>query len=163
MCNQRITSKYPCYALLQLIKQPTFKKSFETQTSLLGLIGYSFESCERKIYKLIKKHSSNLPEIKEKIEEEFGEIDLQHKFIFIQALVSAVCRSCLNSNIGFDESKFKSLCSLLSMYIDGNQLFELVAFIAIKLLQHKLEYQTGKKFFECICFTLDYLNYFFLI
>ena len=118
----------------------------------MGLIGYSFESCEKKIFKKLKEHSPNIPEITKNIGEEFGEIDFQHKFIFIQALVSAVCRSRLNLNI---ESKFKSLCSLLSIYIDGSELFELAAFIAIKLLQHKLEYQKGKKlfeFFDFICY-----------
>ena len=154
MCNQQIKDKTPCHALLQMMKEPKAKKSSETQTSLLGLIGCSFDSCEKRIFKLLKANSSDITDIIEKIEEEFGEIaEFQHKFIFNSALVSAVCRNCLNSNIGLDEVKFRFFCSLLSFYIEGNEYLELTAFLAIKLLQIqprllKLNYSQGKIYFN---------------
>ena len=154
MCNQPIEGKYPCYALLQLIKdpkEPKVKKSFETQTGQSGLIGYSFDSCEKKIFKMLKKNSTNILDLKETIEKEFEFseiIDIHHKSVFISALISAVSRSCLNSKIGFNEAKFKSLCSFLSIYIERDEELELAAILSIKLLQRKLQYSPGKKFFE---------------
>jgi len=70
MCNQPIDGKYPCYAILQLIKEPKVKKSIETQTCQSGLVGSSFDSCQKRIFKLLKKDSSNIPAIIEKIEKE---------------------------------------------------------------------------------------------
>jgi hypothetical protein len=156
MCNQPIDGKYPCYAILQLIKEPKVKKSIETQTCQSGLVGSSFDSCQKRIFKLLKKDSSNIPDIIEKIEKEFEFsqiVDINHKSIFICALVLAVSRSCLNSNVGLDEDKLKSLCSLLKIYIERDEELELAAFLAIRLLQRKLNNSPGKKIFK-----LQYLN-----
>ena len=144
MCNQAITGKCPCYAILQLIKEPIKSNpKSATQTDFIDL-GYSYETCEKKISKLLKKYSLDIPVILENIQIEFGEIDFEHKFIFIHALVSAVCLGCLNQTTGLDELKFINLCSLLSIYIDGNEELEMQAFLAITQLQNKLSYQPGK-------------------
>ena len=97
---------------------------------------------------MLKKTSSNIPDIAEAIEEqfEFSEtVDIHQKALFICALVSAVSRSCLNSKIGFDEAKFKRLSPLLSIYIVDDEELELAAILSIKLLQRKLQYEISKK------------------
>ena len=148
MCNETIEGKCPCYAILQIIKETTKKtqsKTKSTQTGPTQMVNLSFELCEKSLMKIFKKKFINSVFVN-KIEKEFGAIDSQHKFLFIRALVTAVCRSCMNKTSGLDEIKFISLCSLLSVYVNSNQEFELETVFAIKTLQYKKQYQFGKPF-----------------
>ena len=139
--------KVPCYAILQMIKEkPNIKdqrinKSTQTETSLL--VGLSFESCEKKIIEILEKNTINISIILNQIESDFGEIDSLSNFVFIRALVSAVCRSCLDKENGFEEFKFINLCPLLSVFINNIQEYEYDALFAIKALQQEMKYETG--------------------
>jgi hypothetical protein len=146
MCNESIESKYPCYAIIQMIKETSSKNqltSLSTQTGTSQVVSLSFEFCEKRLLKILKKKSANSSIILNKIESEFGHLNAQHMFVFIRALATAVSRSCLNKSTGLDEIKFTNLCSLLSMFINSNQEFEMEAVFALKTLQNKKQYQHG--------------------
>ena len=153
MCNQTIEGKCPSFAILQMIKDPTHKTktaSVNTQIQLNKVINISFDICEKRIYKILKKKSTNCSTIFDKIENELGkfnEIDLQNRFILVSSLASAVCRSCLHKSNGFDEPKFMNLSDLISLSTDSNKDHELDALLAIKSLQEKMRFQPGKRFF----------------
>ena len=115
MCNQPIKGRYLCYAILQMIKELTPKTTANVQTGSLGLVDYSFSSCEKKIYKIIKKNPSSIADIIE--------------------------------------------------------ILELTAFLSIKLLRQKLQYQPDKKFvlffcfsqmFKFLCFFLNFYVFFLI-
>ena len=53
------------------------------------------------------------------------------KFVFIRALVMAVCCSCFSELNQLNETKFIDLCELLSMYIKGNAEHEIEALYAL--------------------------------
>lgn len=101
----------------------------------------STESYERKLYQILEQINLTNEVIFDKIEAEFGEIDCQSK-AFIRALVTAVCRSCLDSNINkLDPQLFKSRTAILTKYINRNEEFELEALFAIQALDHKMQHQ----------------------
>ena len=153
MCNESIESKYPCYAIIQMIKETSSKNqltSLSTQTGTSQVVSLSFEFCEKRLLKILKKKSTNSTIIVNKIEKEFGHLNSQHKFVFIRALVTAICRSCLNKRNGLDEFKFTSLCSLMSMFINSNQEFEMETVFSLKTLQNKKQYQYGNFHFDLI-------------
>ena len=96
---------------------------------------------------------TNLPNetIFDKIETDFGEIDCQSKG-FIRALVTAVCRSCLDVQNKLDPVLFKNRSPVLTKFINRDEEFELEALFAIQALDHKMQHQSG----NC------YLNDFFI-
>ena len=137
MCSQEIVDKTPSFSILQMIKETVIKNCVETQTEISQVISYSFDVCEKRLYKIFKAKTINCEAIFDRIKNEFGEIDCNHKYLFIRCLVSAVCRSCLNNKeIGFNKTKFTNICPVLLKAIDGNEDSELDALLAIKSLQH---------------------------
>ena len=103
----------------------------------------STESYERKLYLILKQTDLLNETIFDKIEAEFGEIDCQSK-AFIRAIVTAVCRSCLDSNNNkLDPQLFKIRSPILTKYINRNEEFELEALFAIQALDHKMQHQPG--------------------
>lgn len=145
MCNLAITDKSPCYALLQIIKEPSAainSTSLSTQTEINQVTGLPFEYCEKKCLEILKQHETfNIQVIFIQIETEFGPICSQYMFVFIRALVTAVCRHCSSESL--DENRFTVYCPLLKMFINGNKYFEIDALLAIQALQQKMQYKLG--------------------
>lgn len=162
MCNQMFIDKIPCYAVIQMMKEPvartpdpdppaeeTIMESENPHDEAMSIEGMylTFESYEKKLFEILDvAGGTNLINemIFEGIESEFGGIDshVQNK-VFIRALVTAVCRFCLETNNILHVARLKSLCSLLSIFINRNQEFEFETFFAIKTFQQKLPNQPG--------------------
>ena len=156
MCSQLFTDKIPCYAVIQMIKQPEAKKE-EVKTEEVKVntdaaisdnyhdgMYLTFESYERNLMEILNAVGNFQNEvIFGEIESEFGGIDGQNK-VFIRALVSAACRCCIDDNdTRLNKVKLSGLCALLSIFISRNQEFEFETFFAIKSVQQKLPNQPG--------------------
>jgi len=100
----------------------------------------STESYERKLFQILQPTTLQNEVIFDKIESEFGEIDCQSK-AFIRALVTAVCRSCLDANNKLDHIRFKNRSSILTKFINRKEEYELEALFAIQALDHKMQHQ----------------------
>lgn len=75
-----------------------------TQTESSQIVDISFELCEKRLFEIlnftIQQDSPNSNSILNNIELELGEVKWQSKFVFIRALVTAVCRCCLYETSG---------------------------------------------------------------
>jgi len=132
-----------------MIKEPDLKKEDEVKTADNSSDDFhdgmylTFESYEKNLLVILNATADFQNEvIFREIESEFGGIDSQNK-VFIRALVTAVCRCCLDEKNRIEKLKLKSLCALLSIFIARNQEFEFEAFFAIKSLQQELSNQLG--------------------
>ena len=105
----------------------------------------SSESYEKKLFQILQPARLTNELIFDKIEAEFGEIDCQSK-AFIRALVTAVCRSCLDANSKLDPHLFKNRSSILTKYINRKEEFELESLYAIQALDHRMQHQPGNIF-----------------
>ena len=150
MCNEIIVDKTPSYSLIQLIKEPNPNDTLTfstlcTQTETTKVVDISYELCEKKIFEIInftiQQDSANTRVIISNIE--FGQMFLSlSKFVFIRALVTAVCRCCFsNETNDIDKIKFTNLCSLLTMFINGKQEFEIETFYAFKSVLKRINNQ----------------------
>ena len=102
----------------------------------------STESYERILFQILEPKALQNEVIFDKIESEFGEIDFQSK-AFIRALVTVVCRSCLDASSNLDHIRFKNRSSILTKFINRKEEYELEALFAIQALDHKMQHQPG--------------------
>ena len=103
----------------------------------------SSDTYEGTLFQILQPTTLQNEVIFDKIESEFGDIDCQSK-AFIRALVTAVCRSCLDASNKLDHTRFKNRSSILTKFINRNEEFELEALFAIQALDHKMQHQPGK-------------------
>jgi len=107
----------------------------------------STESYEKKLFEILQSQQSENETIFEKIEDEFSDSDCAAK-AFIRAIVTAVCRSCLDQSgtsgkDKVDSQLFKKRSPILTKFINHNEDLELEALYAVQALDHKMQHQPG--------------------
>lgn len=100
----------------------------------------SSESYERKLFEILQSPNNENEIIFDRIESEFSDSDCTSK-AFIRAIVTAVCRSCLDSNNKLDSNLFKKRGPILTKFINRNDDFELESLFAVQALDHKMQHQ----------------------
>merc|ERR1712127_206146 len=102
----------------------------------------SCESYEKKLFEVVNTPNKDNEVIFDKIENEFSDNDCNSKS-FIRAVVTAVCRSCLDSTNKLDTNLFKQRIPVLTKFINRNEEFELECLFAVQALDHKMQHQPG--------------------
>ena len=93
MCNNIIEDQTINYSILQMLVTEPDNPSGNNSISVL-----SFEKYERKILEILKTNTTNIQIIFDRIKSECGVADCHFK-VLIRALVTAVCFSCLDSEV----------------------------------------------------------------
>jgi len=97
MCNNIIEDETINYSILQMLVTEPDNPSGNNSPSVL-----SFEKYERKILEILKTNTTNIPIIFDRIISECGVADCHCGVtdkVLIRALVTAVCFSCLDSEV----------------------------------------------------------------